>query len=60
MKYALYHKGSIISEWDIPELWTPKYGQLLIVNYNGKMTPFRAMGMPKYGIIDLLLDSDML
>jgi len=59
MKCELHYKGSVISEWDISESWMPNYGQLLFVKYNGKLTPFRAMGMPTFRIIVLLLDEEV-
>lgn len=43
--YSLTYNGTTIAEWTIPRGWLPRFGSVLAVQYNGRLTLFRAMGI---------------
>jgi len=51
--YSLTYNGEHLASWRIPRGWMPSFGALLAVQYRGKLTLFRAMGIQEN---DILLD----
>lgn len=45
--YSLTYNGTTVAEWTIPRQWLPSFGTVLAVQYNGRLTLFRAMGIEK-------------
>ena len=49
--YSLIYNETTLAEWTIPKGWLPRFGSILAVQYGGRLTLFRAMGIEKNEIL---------